>query len=107
MKVTFVDTLTVSEYFELARFGQIILYEGGRPRPVHGANAPSVAGLAAHLDNLARREVILDDDNNAQEAFLSLAERLASPSTTRGPTAVSASAPRAPTSSAAATPSAA
>ena len=35
MKVTFVDTLTVSEYFELARFGQIMLYEGGRPRAVH------------------------------------------------------------------------
>ena len=32
MLVTFVDTLTVSEYFELARFGQIELFEGGRPR---------------------------------------------------------------------------
>ena len=32
MRVTFVDTLTVSEYFELARFGQIELFEGGRPR---------------------------------------------------------------------------
>ena len=52
MKVTFVDTLTVSEYFELARFGQIILYEGGRPDQFTESNAPSVAGLAAHLDNL-------------------------------------------------------
>ncbi|HEX3526689.1 MAG TPA: Calx-beta domain-containing protein, partial [Thermoanaerobaculia bacterium] len=32
MKVTFVDTLTVSEYFELGRYGQIILYQGGRPQ---------------------------------------------------------------------------
>jgi uncharacterized repeat protein (TIGR01451 family) len=70
MKVTFVDPLTVSEYFELGRFGQIVLYEGGRPRQFTEANAPSVAGNNAHLDNLSRREVILDDDNNTQQSFL-------------------------------------
>lgn len=70
MKVTFVDTLTVSEYFELGRFGQIILYQGGRPRQFTEANSPSVAGNAAQADNLARRRVILDDDNNAQEFYL-------------------------------------
>ena len=46
MKVTFVDTLTVSEYFELGRYGQTILYEGGRPRQFTEANPPSVAGNA-------------------------------------------------------------
>ncbi|HKQ08911.1 MAG TPA: ExeM/NucH family extracellular endonuclease [Blastocatellia bacterium] len=71
MLVTFVDTLTVSEYFELARFGQIELYEGGRPRQFTEASPPSVAGNLAHQDELARRVVILDDDNNAQEAYLS------------------------------------
>jgi uncharacterized repeat protein (TIGR01451 family) len=70
MKVTFVDTLTVSEYFELGRYGQIILYEGGRPRQFTEANAPSVAGNAAWADTLSRRQVILDDDNNAQEWYL-------------------------------------
>jgi uncharacterized repeat protein (TIGR01451 family) len=70
MKVTFVDTLTVSEYFELPRFGQTILYEGGRPRQFTEANAPSVAGNAAQADNLSRRKVILDDENNAQESYL-------------------------------------
>jgi uncharacterized repeat protein (TIGR01451 family) len=70
MKVTFVDTLTVSEYFELGRYGQIILYEGGRPRQFTEANPPSVAGNAAWADTLSRRVVILDDDNNAQEAYL-------------------------------------
>jgi predicted extracellular nuclease len=45
MKVTFVDTLTVAEYFELARFGQIELFEGGRPRQFTADNPPSVAGL--------------------------------------------------------------
>ena len=31
MLVTFPDTLSVSEYFELARYGQVILSQGGRP----------------------------------------------------------------------------
>jgi uncharacterized repeat protein (TIGR01451 family) len=70
MKVTYVDTLTVSEYFELGRYGQIILYEGGRPRQFTEFNAPSVAGNAAWADTLSRRQVILDDDNNAQEWYL-------------------------------------
>ncbi|MCL4253092.1 MAG: ExeM/NucH family extracellular endonuclease, partial [Anaerolineae bacterium] len=70
MLVTFTDTLTVGEYFELARYGQIILYEGGRPYQFTHTNAPSVAGYTTHLDNLARREVILDDLNNTQNAPL-------------------------------------
>jgi len=70
MKVTFVDALSVSEYFELGRYGQIVLYEGGRPRQFTEANAPSVAGLTAHFDNLSRRKVVLDDDNNAQQWHL-------------------------------------
>jgi uncharacterized repeat protein (TIGR01451 family) len=70
MKVTFVDTLTVSEYFELERYGQIVLYEGGRPRQFTEANPPSVAGNTAQADNLSRRKVILDDDNNTQEWYL-------------------------------------
>ncbi len=71
MLVTFVDTLTVSEYFELGRFGQIELYEGGRPRQYTEFNTPSVAGYTAYEDGVARRRVILDDDNNGQEAYLS------------------------------------
>ena len=70
MKVTFVDTLTVSEYFELARAGHITLFEGGRPQQFTETDSPSAAGYAAHLDDLARREVTLDDDNNREEAFL-------------------------------------
>jgi uncharacterized repeat protein (TIGR01451 family) len=66
MKVTFVDTLSVAEYFELFRYGQVELYEGGRPRQFTEANPPSMAGLTAHLDNLDRRRVILDDDDNVQ-----------------------------------------
>ncbi len=70
MLVTFTNTLTVAEYFELGRFGQIVLTQGGRPFQFTEDATPSVAGYAAHLDAVARREVILDDDNNAQEAYL-------------------------------------
>jgi uncharacterized protein len=70
MLVTFVDTLTVSEYFELGRYGQIVLAQGGRPFQFSEHNPPSTAGFAAWEDGVARREVILDDDNNAQEAYL-------------------------------------
>jgi uncharacterized repeat protein (TIGR01451 family) len=70
MLVTFVDTLTVAEYFELGRFGQIVLTEGGRPFQFTEMSPPNAAGYTAHLDSVARREVILDDDNNAQEAYL-------------------------------------
>ncbi len=70
MRVTFVDTLTVSEYFELARFGQIELFEGGRPRQFTETAPPSVAGYTAHLEALSRRRVILDDDDNGQNVSL-------------------------------------
>jgi len=70
MRVTFVDTLTVAEYFELARFGHIELYEGGRPYQFTEHNAPSVAGYNAHLADLDRRRVIVDDDNNNQNGNL-------------------------------------
>ncbi len=72
MLVTFVDSLSVSEYFELFRYGQIELYEGGRPRQFTETTTPSVAGYAAHLDGLNRRKVILDDTNNVQNAPLTL-----------------------------------
>ncbi len=70
MLVTFTDTLTVSEYFELSRYGQIVLTQGGRSFQFTEKSAPSVAENAAHLDAFSRREVILDDDNNAQEWYL-------------------------------------
>ncbi|HWW60106.1 MAG TPA: ExeM/NucH family extracellular endonuclease, partial [Thermoanaerobaculia bacterium] len=72
MVVTFVDTLTVSEYFEQAQYGRIELFEGGRPRQYAEANPPSAAGYAAQLDNLNRRRVYLDDDDNAQNSVLNL-----------------------------------
>ena len=70
MRVTFVDSLSVSEYFEQARFGTLELFEGGRPLQFTETTAPSVPGYAAHLDNLTRRRVLLDDDNDNQNGSL-------------------------------------
>lgn len=66
MRVTFVDPLTVSEYFNLFRYGTITLVEGGRPFSFTALSTPSIAGYAAHLDDLARRVILLDDENNTQ-----------------------------------------
>lgn len=64
MLVTFNDTLVVSEYFQLARFGQITLTESARPYQFTHLNAPSVEGYAEFLDDLATRRIILDDNSN-------------------------------------------
>jgi predicted extracellular nuclease len=66
MLVAFGDTLVISEYFQLGRFGQLVLTEGARPEQFTDANQPSIAGYAAFLDELASRRIILDDDNNDQ-----------------------------------------
>ncbi|MBK5258594.1 MAG: ExeM/NucH family extracellular endonuclease [Thermoanaerobaculia bacterium] len=72
MLVTYVDTLTVSEYFEQTRYGRIELFEGGRPRQYTEVNPPNAAGYAAQLDNLSRRRVYVDDDDNVEYSPLLL-----------------------------------
>lgn len=68
MLVTFPDTLSVAEYFELARYGQVVLTEGGREHTFTADNVPSAGGLIAHEIDLAGRTVILDDTNNIQNS---------------------------------------
>ncbi len=74
MLVRYSDTLTVSEYFDLDRYGHLTLYQGGRPYQYTEENSPSVAGYTAQQDTLARRRVILDDDTNVQNEYLSQPE---------------------------------
>lgn len=70
MLVTIASELSVAEYFQLARFGQVVLSAGGRPRQFTDAFYPSAAGFIDHQINLAARRIILDDDNNSQNAAL-------------------------------------
>lgn len=74
MLVRFAEPLVVSEYFELARYGQIELYQGDRPRQYTEDNAPGVAGYNAYLESLSRRRVVLDDENNVENWPLTLPE---------------------------------
>ncbi len=66
MVVTFPNTLVVSEYFELARYGQLVLTADERPFQFTHDNPASVSGYSAFLADLATRRIILDDDNNDQ-----------------------------------------
>ena len=66
MLVEFPDTLTVSSHRNLARFGTVVLSEGGRLRQFTNSNAPDVAGYAAHKDMNARRTIVLDDGLRVQ-----------------------------------------
>jgi predicted extracellular nuclease len=71
MRVQFTDKLVVSEYFEVARYGQIVLTEGSRPfQYSHTDNTPTAAEFSAFRENLNNRRIILDDDNNTQNAPL-------------------------------------
>ena len=71
MRVQFSDPLHVSEYFEVARYGQVVLTEGERPfQYTHDDTTPTAVEYAAFRDALARRRVLLDDDNNVQNAPL-------------------------------------
>lgn len=66
MVVTIPGTLAVSEYFELARYGQLVLTAGERPYQFTHSTTPSASGYAAFVADLDTRRIILDDDNNTQ-----------------------------------------
>ena len=71
MLVTIPTTLAVSEYFELARFGQLVLTAEARPFTFTHDNAPDEEDYAAFLDDLATKVIVLDDDNNDQNDAIS------------------------------------
>ena len=61
MLTTIAGRLTVSEFFQEARFGQIVLVAGPRPFTYTQVAAPSVAGNVAFGTELASRRIVLDD----------------------------------------------
>lgn len=61
MLVTFSDLLTVTELFNLDRFGELLLAQGGRFVQFTNNNAPDAAGLLAHQQDIASRSIMLDD----------------------------------------------
>lgn len=75
MRVTIPNTLFVTEYFNLDRFGEIRLAADG-PSNAPGTdgrldqytqfNAPDQGGFAAYQSELATRQIVLDDGSNTQ-----------------------------------------
>jgi uncharacterized repeat protein (TIGR01451 family) len=68
-------SLTVTEYFQLGRYGQVLLSapgssdqpgSDGRLDQYTQFNAPSVSGYAAYLAEIAKRQIYLDDASSTQ-----------------------------------------
>ena len=68
MLVRFNQTLTVTYLRDLERYGEILLSQDGRLLIFTNANAPDVAGYAAHGDAAAARSIMLDDGRSIQNA---------------------------------------
>lgn len=66
MVVYFVDPLSIAEYYQLGRYGRIVLSEGGRPYQFTQVYLPDADDYAAYQDALSRRTIFLDDFNNTQ-----------------------------------------
>ena len=66
MLINVSTNLIVSEYFELPRYGQLVLSANNRIRQFTDENEPDVAGNAAFIAELDRSRIILDDDTNIQ-----------------------------------------
>ena len=67
MLVTHADPLYVAEYFQLARYGEVVLAAGGRPfQYSHVDETPTAGEYATFLDDLHATTIRLDDDNNDQ-----------------------------------------
>ena len=67
MLVRFTPTLTVSDTFNLGRFGEILLTLDGRGITFTNDNAPSVSGYTDFLTDFGRRSIILDDGQRDQD----------------------------------------
>lgn len=68
MLVSFADTLTINEMYQLDRFNEIKLVQGERPEQFTQSNTPSVAGYEAHLQDVGARQITYDDGLNVQNA---------------------------------------
>lgn len=65
MLVTFPQTLTVTEHFQLGRFGQVLLSSGGKLAQPTNVVAPGAPALALQASN-DLNQVILDDELQTQ-----------------------------------------
>lgn len=64
MLVRFPQVLSVTELFNLERYGEVRLSQGGRLSVFTNLNPPDAVGFAAHLEAGAARSILLDDGQN-------------------------------------------
>ena len=65
MLTTVTTPLVVTEFFKLARFGELVLAPSRAYQHTH-TSAPSTAGYQAHMATLAASQLVLDDDSGDQ-----------------------------------------
>jgi hypothetical protein len=70
MLVSFPETLTITEMFNLDRFNEIKLAQGDRPIQFTQNNDPDVAGFAAHRQEVGARTITYDDGLNQQNQLI-------------------------------------
>ncbi|WP_299437124.1 ExeM/NucH family extracellular endonuclease [uncultured Rhodospira sp.] len=66
MMVTVPEAMSVTELFQLDRFGTIRISSEGRLEQFTQSNAPSVAGYTQHLKDVAARSLVIDDGSDVQ-----------------------------------------
>lgn len=66
MAVRLVEPAFVSDVFNLARYGEITLIQGGLLQQFTNANAPDVTAFAGHQQEYAGRTLVLDDGLSVQ-----------------------------------------
>ena len=66
MLVRIDQTMSVVGLFSLQRFGEMTLYESGRPWQYTNVFSPDVAGFAQWQDTVARSRIVLDDGRRSQ-----------------------------------------
>lgn len=66
MRVTIPQEMTVSELFQLDRFGTIRVTSDGRIQTYTQTNAPSVDGYQEFLKEVAARSLVIDDGSSLQ-----------------------------------------
>ena len=71
MLVKFTDTLTITEMFNLDRFNEIKLSQGGRPQQFTQFNDANVAGYGAYREEISARTITYDDGLSVQNAEIS------------------------------------
>ena len=66
MLVEFTGYFEIAEHFNLDRFGEVVLAQGGRFKQFTQAGLPDAAGYAAHLEEIGSRTLYVDDGLTVQ-----------------------------------------